>query len=63
MTTCLSVCLLACLQKYYRLEPSKSEDGTCSNLDPIKFESDLDHRLKVNKCSKKFPFTYYFVPY
>ena len=49
MTVCLFVCLLAGLRKYIWLDlPEKQlEDGSCSNLDPIKFGSDLDHLLDI----------------
>ena len=57
------ICLLAGLHKYYLLElhAKKSEDGSWSNLDPIKLKkSDLDHSLNTKKIIRIFPFTYYY---
>ena len=71
MNICLSICLflgLFCLQDYANTTGwtflKKSEDGSWSDLDPIKFWSGVDHSLKTKKkIFLIFPFTYYYVPW
>ena len=50
LSVCLFVCLLAGLHNTTGCNfMKKSEDGSWSNLNPIKFENDLDHHLNTKK--------------